>query len=130
MMVLTVRRVATFFREPWCNSMLTVFVFGWEKQTDRCDKSLANSPDGSESEFGYSSYWCIVPRGPFTVMSRDLIWTSTVPAVSHHSTAVVGLDTALPPSGMSSVSCECMYRILTIDSIEGQCRNQHVQTGL
>lgn len=40
------------------------------------------------------------------------------------------LGIAIPSSGMSSVSCECMYRILTFGLVEGQCRNQYIQAGL
>ena len=51
-------------------------------------------------------------------------------SVSRHSTVALLVDFAIPSSGMSSVSCECMYRILTFGLIEGQCRNQYIQAGL
>jgi hypothetical protein len=43
-MVLTVRRVATFLREPWWISIETSFLEGREKQTARCDRSFVNFP--------------------------------------------------------------------------------------
>ncbi len=46
MIVLTVRSVATFFRAPWWSSMLTMFLEGCEKETDRCDMSLTSLPEG------------------------------------------------------------------------------------
>ena len=42
--VLTVRRVATFLREPWWISMETSLLDGSEKQTARCERSLVNFP--------------------------------------------------------------------------------------
>ncbi len=44
MRVLTVRRVATFLRAPWCSSMLMTDLRGCEKETERCDMSLTSLP--------------------------------------------------------------------------------------
>lgn len=44
MRVLTVRRVATFLRAPWCSSILMVDLWGCEKETERCDMSLTSLP--------------------------------------------------------------------------------------
>ena len=49
MMVLTVRRVATLLRAPWCSSMLTTFREGWEKQTARCAMFFTSLPGFNES---------------------------------------------------------------------------------
>ena len=47
--------------------------------------------------------------------------------VSRDPIVVLLLGIAIPPSGMSSASCECMYRMLTIGLVKGQCRNQYIQ---
>lgn len=44
MIVLTVRNVATFLRDPWWISMETVDLEGREKQTARWERSFVNLP--------------------------------------------------------------------------------------
>lgn len=54
MRVLTVRSVATFLRAPWCNSIVMIFLDGWEKQTDKWDISLTSLPAIRETRCFYS----------------------------------------------------------------------------
>lgn len=44
MRVRTVLRVATFFRAPWCSSMLITFFFGWEKLTAKWFRFFVSLP--------------------------------------------------------------------------------------
>jgi hypothetical protein len=62
-MVFTVRMVATFLREPWCSSMVRVFLaeVGCEKTTETWERSLVR-----------------VPRGPVTVTTRERMWIFTM----------------------------------------------------
>ena len=81
-MVLTVRRVATFFRAPWWSSMSTVVLFGREKQTFKWERFSTSLPVTLIRLMG-----CIfsrrglegscLPRGPSTVTTLDLIWILT-----------------------------------------------------
>ena len=56
-MVLTVRRVATFLRAPWCNSMAMLFLDGWEKQTERWDISLTSLPGMRKTQYYVQIFW-------------------------------------------------------------------------
>jgi hypothetical protein len=61
MSVLTVRSVATFLRDPWCSSMVRMDFEGWEKTTERWERSFVS-----------------LPRGPSTVTIRERMWILTV----------------------------------------------------
>ena len=137
-MVFTVRSVATFFRAPWCSSIVIVFLDGWEKQTERCDMSLTSLPAMRKTMFPFSSYHLHgVPRGPSTLTILDLMCTLTISLLAlrfclsqnvrsatlvSEGSAKLGrlpmlcgqddIKIALPLAGMISVSCECMYLIL------------------
>ena len=85
MMVLTVRRVATPLREPWCSSISMVFLADVEKETDRWDMSLTSLPvqtgqDVDSRHTNLFSKWEHEPLGPSTVTTRDLMWILTASA--------------------------------------------------
>jgi hypothetical protein len=76
-----VRRVATFFRAPWCSSIWMTSFLGCEKLTAKWLRFLVSLPVQYSVRIYSSLYisliYC-VPRGPSTVTSLDLMVTLTV----------------------------------------------------
>ena len=136
MRVLTVRSVATFLRAPWCNSMVIVFLDGWEKQTERWDISLTRLPAMRKEQYFYPLFWLWwhtsrtlhtnYPRFDvyldYSNVSVIPQWSSKLPVAlrpgfreawqSSSSAQTRSLEADSPLAGIVSVSSECMYLIL------------------
>ena len=138
--VFTVRRVATFLRAPWCNSIVMMFLDGWEKQTDKCDISLTSLPAVREtrcfnptSRLPWHTSRTLHTNYPGLDLYLDYSIVSVVPSWFSKNVygVVLGFKASAKPSraplphggnileadsplaGIVSVSSECMYLILS-----------------